>query len=130
MARYFNATKGPLSVTLLSELSLTIAPKTYGYVRGRDESSPELQKYCKKGFLVRSEEMPSAPQLTAPAISASPEEEIDRSRTSPTEVAETVADAAADAEPHAELPAEEPVLVGTGSGITELGSESTRRRRR
>ena len=103
--RYFNATKGPLSLSLLSGTTLHIGSKSFGYVSGTDQSSPALRRAVEKGYLNASAEL-------APRVEPLPVEAV-----------EVVEEVAPKPEP---IEAPEPAL---GSGITEF-SESSRRRRK
>lgn len=54
MGDYYNATRGPLSVTLNDGSSISLSPKKWVAISPEQENSSSIVKLVSKGFLVRS----------------------------------------------------------------------------
>jgi hypothetical protein len=58
MGRYYNKTRGPLGLSLLSGKAASVPPKTWVELDPADEGSPSVINYIRKGFLHRAPDRP------------------------------------------------------------------------
>ena len=80
MGRYYNKTRGPLGLSLVSGKSTSVPPKTWIEIDPSDEGSPSVINYLRKGFLHRAPDRPrpsevEAKEEAAPEVSAASEKQ-------------------------------------------------------
>jgi outer membrane biosynthesis protein TonB len=80
MPKYYNKSRGPLPLKLNSGKSGSIAPKSWVTIDPEDECSPMVNRYKKKGLLVRQKIMDEAEPQKAPPP---PEPEAPEPETAP-----------------------------------------------
>jgi hypothetical protein len=84
MGDYYNATRGPLSASLMDGSALSLSPKKWIYIAPENESSPSIVKLLGKGFLVRAKvAKTAAPVPFAPTTVAAPPPSAPSAPTSP-----------------------------------------------
>ncbi len=78
MAKYYNKSKGPLAVVLKGGNSVAIPGKSWIRIPTDQESSADLHRYVKKGFLVRSsaEDPKPSKQPVVAQVTESPKVEV------------------------------------------------------
>ena len=54
MSKYYNATRGPIAVSLSSGKAVSVPPKSWIDIDPADEGSPNLAPLVRKKYLIRS----------------------------------------------------------------------------